>query len=108
MTFSLVPHPFEVHFYQDFFDNNIIVFKFRGHLSIVMGKPRNFCFVSFSDKETLKQLFVDLKSVSDPSKTEEIELEGAYHIIQKFFISQKWNVEIRIELHLSTKDDLLN
>lgn len=53
-----------------------------------MGKPRNFCFVSFSDKETLKQLFVDLKSVSDPSKTEEIELEGAYHIIQKFFISQ--------------------
>ena len=64
--------------------------------------------MSFSDKETLKQLFVDLKSVSDPSKTEEIELEGAYHIIQKFFISQKWNVEIRIELHLSTKDDLLN
>jgi len=42
-----------------------------------MGKPKSHRFVSFSDKESLKRIFVDLKSVTDVSKTEEIELEGS-------------------------------
>ena len=53
-----------------------------------VGPVRSGDLDSARSIQKLKQLFVDLKSVSDPSKTEEIELEGAYHIIQKFFISQ--------------------
>ena len=41
-----------------------------------MGKPRNSRFISFSDKETLKKLFSNIRPVSDQSKAESIEKNG--------------------------------